>query len=111
MSIESLCDKTVTLQQRSESRTQSGVAQYTWTDLTTTAKARIQPVTSYERTLALQQGHEISHVIYFAVDPGVGNGDRIVFGSRTFDVESKPIDFDEQGRVWKVTALETEQRQ
>ena len=112
MSIESLCDKTVTLQQRSESsRTQSGAAVYTWVTLTATAKARIQPASSYERTLALQEGTEISHTIYFAVDPAVVGGDRILFGSRIFAVEAKPVNFDEQGRLWRVGVNETDQRQ
>ena len=112
MTIASLCDKLVTPYARVEARTGgAGSASYTWPTAGTPFYVRIQPASSYDRTIALQRDTEISHVMYSVSDPGVDEGDRIVFDSRNFDVQAKPIDTDEQNRLWKLEVLETGQQQ
>lgn len=111
MTIASLCDKLVTPYACVETRGAAGSAAYTWPTAGTPLRARIQPASSYDRTLALQKDTEISHVMYFASDPGVDEGDRIVFASRNFACQAKPINVDELNRLWKLEVLETGQQQ
>lgn len=111
MSIRSLCDKLVTPYARVETRGTAGSASFTYPTAGTPFRARIQPATSHERAIAMQRDDEITHIMYAADDPSIDARDRLVFDSRNFDVVSKPIDTDEQGRLWRWEALETGQQQ
>lgn len=111
MSIQSLCDKLVTPYARVESRGAAGSAAFTYPTAGTAFRARLQPSSSYERTIALQRDSEISHVMYTPADHGLDEQDRIVWDGRNFDVQAKAINFDEQDRLWKTELLETGQEQ
>lgn len=111
VSIRSLCDKLIDIYARVETRGAAGSATYTYPTLTKQIRSRIQPATSSQRTIALQRDDEITHIMYFPDDPEVDDGDRIVFEGRNFDVTSKATNTDEQGRLWRIEALETGQQQ
>ena len=111
MTIASLCDKAVDHYTAVKATGTAGSTAFTWPTVTATLKARIQPASASERDYARQRDTEISHVMYFPDDPGIGTRDKIVFDSRTFDVKTKATNTDEQNRLYKVLVLETEQRQ
>jgi len=111
MSIQSLCDKLVTPYARVRTDGAAGSAAFTYPTAGAPFHVRIQPASSYERTIALQRDTEISHVMYTPADPGLNEGDRIVWDGRNFDVQAKAINFDEQDRLWKLEVLETGQQQ
>lgn len=111
MSIQSLCDKLVTPYARVRGEGRAGSAAYTYPTAGAAFRARIQPSGAYERMIALQRDSEISHVMYTAADPGLNEGDRIVWDDRNFDVQAKAVNFDEQDRLWKTELLETGQQQ
>ena len=111
MSLTSLCDKLVDIYPKVEARGSAGGRTVTWPTKSASVRARIQPTSMSEQTLALQRGSSITHVLYFTADPSIGNGDEVRFGTRVFRAESDAIDFDEQGRLWKVRAEEQEQNQ
>jgi len=101
----------VTIYTRSSTRGTAGSRAFTWTRGADLA-CFIQPARSSDITLAEQRGYQVSHVIYFGQDPGVEGGDYLLYeGTRRFDVQSKPLNQDELDKVWKVLALESEQRQ
>ncbi len=111
MTIASLCDKSVDHYAAVRTTGTAGSAAFTWPTKTATLSCRIQPASASELDYAKKRDTEISHVLYFATDPGLDTRDKLFFGSRTFDVKAKATNTDEQNRLYKVLVQETDQRQ
>ena len=97
----------VTLQTRSSALDSHGEDVLTYTTLAT-AWAEIKAVSSSERLESQQIKAEISHTIairYAASYAGIGAEDRIVYGSRTFDIVA-PVDPDGRSRELEFTVKE-----
>jgi hypothetical protein len=98
-----------------ETRGAAGSASYSWTEKRSGAKGtvacRIQPARAFDKSLAKQDGYDISHVLFFSEDPQLLYHDQVWYNGRKFLIEGIPIDVDELGRLWKVSAQEQEQRQ
>lgn len=113
MSIESLCSRHTLLHYARSAGTTgaAGSLTYNWDTLTATLQGFIQPVSAAERLQLMQAGYEVTHVIYFASNPGVVNEDKLVYDGRTFKVDGKATNTDEAGRLWRVECTELEHDQ
>lgn len=115
MSIHSLCDKPVEIHPRVETRGTAGSASFNWDAIRVgpTGKmwAAIQPARAFDRNLAKQDGYEISHTLYFPSNPQLQYHDQVWYKGRKFMIEGRQIDFNEAGHLFRVNAMETEQRQ
>lgn len=77
----------VTIERRGTSQDAAGQVQETWTT-TTSVWASINPVIGKEYFNASGERSEVTHKISFYYGPTVAPRDRIVYGSRTFDIKS-----------------------
>jgi len=113
MSIQGLCSRhAVSHYARSKASIgAAGSATYTWPTLTASLTGFVQPLGAGESLQAMQAGYEITHVVYFASDPGVTNQDKLLYGTRTFMVNGKATNTDEAGRLWRVDCTELEHNQ
>ncbi len=103
MSISSLCDKTVTVERSGLTVSATGAYEETF-GIWKTVKARIQPLKADEMVKLGRQATDIGIRIY-CVPCGIQEPDRIVFGTRTFEVLGVR-DIDEQGRLMTVDCVE-----
>jgi len=103
MSIDSLTDKTITVQRATAIVSEAGAYEEVY-DTLTTAKARIQPLTAAELVKLGREATDIGIRLY-CVPCGIQEPDRIVYGSRTFEVVGVR-DIDEQGRLSTVDCVE-----
>ena len=103
MSIESLADKTVTIQRASMSVTAAGAYEEVFEE-PVDWKARIQPLTAAELTKLGREATEVGIKLY-GIPDGIQEPDRITYGSRTFRVLGVR-DIDEQGRLATVDCIE-----
>lgn len=97
----------VTLQTRSSALDSFGDDGLTYTDLAT-AWGKIEAVSGSERLESQQIKAEVSHTItirYAASYASIGPQDRIVYGSRTFDIVSV-LDIDGRSREIEFTVKE-----
>jgi len=76
----------------------------TWTETETTANVQPRRADRLIQTGLLQS--EITHVVYFAADPGVKADDQIVWGEITLSVLSRGRDMAGRGEVFAVDCRE-----
>jgi|GEM_PF-4152491 len=111
MSLSSLCSRhTVVHNTQSETTGTAGSLSPSQTQ-GNTHTCFIQPASTNDRLVSTQFETEISHVLYYDHDPGLEQGDEVIFGTRTFEVDARAINTDEAGRLWKVYALEKDRDQ
>jgi hypothetical protein len=82
MSMQSLMNTTVTIQQEVETKSAAGFTTRAWSDLTADIPARVQNLSMDAILVYGRLGLLVSDVIYFNVDPeltGVENNRRIVW--------------------------------
>ena len=103
MSIDSLCDKTITVERSNTSVSASGAYEETF-GIWKTVKARIQPLRADELVKLGRQATDIGIRLY-CVPCGIQEPDRIVYSGRTFEVLGVR-DIDEQGRLMTVDCVE-----
>ena len=103
MSIESLADKTVTIERSSVAVSDTGAYEETF-GIWKTIKARIQPLKADELVKLGREATDIGIRLY-CVPAGIQEPDRIVYGGRTFEVLGGR-DIDEQGRLMTVDCVE-----
>ncbi len=103
MSIDSLADKTVTIQRVSMAVSAAGAYEETFTDLLTW-KVRIQPLTANELVKLGREATDIGIKLY-GVPADVQEPDRVTYGSKTYRVIGVR-DIDEQGRLMTVDCVE-----
>lgn len=94
----------VTLQ--SISRVSDGQGGYTesWTDVAD-LWASIEPVKGYEKYQAMQVQTPVSHKMVIRYRSGVTTKNRILYGSRVFDIK-EVLNVNEDGRFLQIKALE-----
>jgi len=117
MSIRSQCSRhLVTHQPRSASVGSAGSQAFTYSG-TTQKRCFIQPRTSYDSLVLDQREYVITHVVYFADDPGSSHGDHLVvvvpteWAGRVLEQIGKPVDQAGVGRLWRVDCEERERNQ
>ena len=103
MSIESLADKTVTIQRASMDLMPSGAYEETFGE-PVAWKARIQPLTASELIKLGREATEVGIKLY-GIPPMIQEPDRVIYGDRTFRVIGVR-DIDEQGRLATVDCVE-----
>ena len=103
MSIESLCDKSVSVLRPTMITSDTGAYEETFA-VWKTIDARIQPLTAAELTKLGREATDIGIRLY-CVPAGIQEPDRILYGSRTFEVIGVR-DIDEQGRLMTVDCVE-----
>ena len=103
MSLDSLCDKTITVERSAVNTTATGAYEETFA-IWKTVKARIQPLRADELVKLGRQATDIGIRLY-CVPCGIQEPDRIVYGGRTFEVLGVR-DIDEQGRLMTVDCVE-----
>ena len=103
MSLDSLCDKTITVERSSLSVSASGAYEETY-GIWKTVKARIQPLKADELVKLGRQVTDVGIRLY-CVPCGIKEPDRIEFGKRTFEVLGVR-DIDEQGKLMTVDGVE-----
>lgn len=103
MSLDSLCDKTITVERSSLDVSASGAYEETFA-IWKTVKARIQPLRADEMVKLGRQATDIGIRLY-CVPCGIQEPDRIVYDGRTFEVLGVR-DIDEQGRLMTVDCVE-----
>ncbi len=103
MSLDTLCDKTVTVERPTTNVTDTGAYEETF-GIWKTVKARIQPLSAVELVKLGRQATDVGIRLY-CVPCGIQEPDRIVFGTRTFEVLGVR-DIDEQGRLMTVDCVE-----
>ena len=76
-----------------------------WTIVSSELEAWIQPASAAVQLLYAQRELTVSHKIYFAEDPAIVEGDRLLYGDRRFSIVGKrqPGGF---GAFWVVMAWE-----
>ena len=99
-------NKRVTLQRRSEGRTAVGQPVDTWSALDT-VWADIQPVSGTEHLLASGEASDVTHKVRVRAraDFRLAPRDRILYGTRTFDIHSV-LDEAERGDLWLIMTKE-----
>ncbi len=103
MSLDSLCDKTISVLRPAVLVSDSGAYEETY-GIWKTVKARIQPLTATELEKLGREATDIG-IRFYCVPCGIEEPDRIGYGSRTFEVLGVR-DIDEQGRLMTVDCVE-----
>ena len=103
MSLDSLCDKTVTVERSGLAVSASGAYEETF-GIWKIVKVRIQPLRADELVKLGKQATDIGIRLY-RVPCGIQEPDRIVYGSRTYEVLGVR-DIDEQDRLMTVDCVE-----
>ena len=103
MSIDSLCDKTISVQRPSTLMADTGAYEEAWA-VWKTVKARIQPLNATEMVKLGREATDVGIRLY-CVPCGIQEPDRIGYGSRTFEVLGVR-DIDEQDRLMTVDCVE-----
>lgn len=94
----------VTIQSQSTAQDGHGQPVDTWTDVQS-VWASIRPISSKEYYAASGERGEITHEIKIRFGATVSSEDRIVYGTRVFDI-MPPFDVDERNRFLVVRAIE-----
>lgn len=106
MSLASLTSiHSVTIEQRTTAKDAAAGVTRTWSTKSTKT-CRVQPLSASKRAEFAKNEIQVSHTMYFDVDPSISNGDRIKFGSRYFEVRSNARNVDELNRLYVVYAQE-----
>jgi len=88
MSFDTLMNVTVDVQQCSVSNTRRGGVTRTWTNRYASMPARIQPMTGVEAQLYGSTRTPVTHHMFVSGNyTGITEQDRIVYGTRTFEIE------------------------
>ena len=103
MSIDSLCDKTITVERSGIAISDTGAYEETF-GLFKTVKARIQPLSANEMTKLGREATDVGIRLY-CIPCGIQEPDRITYGTRTFEVLGVR-DIDEQDRLMTVDCVE-----
>ncbi len=103
MSIDSLCDKTISVLRPAVLVSDTGAYDEAYT-VWKTVKARIQPLTAGELDKLGREATDVGIRLY-CVPCGIQEPDRIGYGGRTFEVLGVR-DIDEQGRLMTVDCVE-----
>ena len=103
MSIDSLCDKTITIERSGLTVSGTGAYEETY-GIWKTVTARIQPLSATEMVKLGREATDVGIRLY-CVPCGIQEPDRIVFGTRTFEVLGVR-DIDEQDRLMTVDCVE-----
>ena len=102
MSLTSLCDKTIIIQEMTAGSADGmgGTSGASWANWVTGVKARIQPISGDEQLLYSQVQQRVTHHIYLEpiVSSDVTIENRILYGTRAFNVKLVR-DIDEQDRL------------
>ncbi len=93
----------VTVRTRSVSNTRGRQVE-TWTETETTAN--VQPRTADRLIQVGLLQSEVTHVVYFAADPGVKADDQIVWGTTTLNALSRARDQAGRGGIFAVDCRE-----
>ncbi len=104
MSIESLLVSTVNVQTPTATRDSYGGYEESWGNAIVGLPCRINPVSGTEAFSMGKEGATITHKIY-CVPRTITESDRIVFGTRTFDI-IEVRDTDELGRLMVIGCTE-----
>jgi len=94
---------TVTVRTRTLTNTR-GQQTEAWTETATTANVQPRTADRLIQTGLLQS--EVTHVVYFASNPGVKADDQIVWGTTTLNVLSRPRDQAGRGGIFAVDCRE-----
>ena len=103
MSLDSLCDKTITIERPDIAVSSAGAYEETY-GIWKTIKARIQPLSATEMTKLGREATEIG-IRFYCIPVAIQEPDRISFGTRTFEVIGVR-DIDEQDRLMTVDCVE-----
>ena len=87
MSVETLCIHTITIQENTAVPDGKGGNPATWTTKHANIKARIRPIAAREDERWEGVAADLTHTVYIAdATLDIKEKDRVVFGSRTFDI-------------------------
>ena len=87
MSFRSLLNSTVNIQRRTKITDGAGGFTPGWANIATNVPCRIQPMSGGEQTLYRKENTEVTHKLFFETDVTFAEEDRIVFGTKKFDIE------------------------
>lgn len=94
----------VTFQRTKQTPDTAGGFTEAWVDIGS-AWAKIEPVKSYEKFVAMQTETHVSHNITIRYNKDVTTAKRMIFGSRIFDIVGV-INVNEENVVLKISAME-----
>jgi SPP1 family predicted phage head-tail adaptor len=97
-------DKKVTIQRQSDTQDSVGQLVDTWT-VTATVYASIEPLSAREYFNASGERAEVTHKIGMVYGPTISPRDRVVYGSRTFEIRSV-INIEERNRELQLMCTE-----
>ena len=97
-------DKKVSIQRQTTTTDSSGQPQDTWTT-TSNPWVSIRPISGKEYFNASGERAQVSHEVVLRHGPTVAPKDRIVYGSRTFDIQSV-LNLEERSRYLKLMCRE-----
>jgi len=104
MTLNSLLVHTCEIQQKTQSRDDTGAVQYTWSAVVgAPTTCRLQPMNSKESLNFRRSGVEVDTKVFFDSDPGMGPNRRIVFESRYYLFQGV-YEWDHINRGWTVIA-------
>ena len=93
MSVAGLLNTTCTIRRKTQTQSSAtGAISNSWANVATGVACSLNEGGQYESLNAGRENGQVTAVFYFAYGQDVNNGDRIVFGSRTFEVTGPPID-------------------
>lgn len=117
MSILSQCSRDlVSYQPRTASVGTAGAQAFTHSG-TTKKRCQIQPRGSFDNVIVEQREYVITHVLYFASDPGTSHGDQFTvvepagLKDKVLEQVGKAVDQTGLGRLWRVECEERERDQ
>lgn len=96
----------VTIQRRTLAPDALGEEIESWSNYKTNVHAQIQPVTARELVNGKQIDSNITHIIRFRYIPDLVSTDRIVYGTRIFNFDGPPINYQERNEITEITAIE-----
>lgn len=97
-------DKLVTLQRRGTTQDSAGQVVETWTEIQK-AWASIDPIVGREYFNASGERAEVTHRVKIHYGPTVAPRDRVLYGSRVFDIKSG-INIEERNRDLELMCTE-----
>jgi hypothetical protein len=100
----------ITIHARTDARDTAGgqaAASSLFDQTGTSARCFLQPASSSDVVLMMQQGYSITHVLFFASAPGISSGDGIKEGGKFMIARGKAVNVANVDKLWKLFAEET----
>lgn len=103
--MNNLCIHTVNVSRPTASKGTSGGEKDTYTTVYTGLVGMVQPVSATWQVMYSQRKIDVTHTFFTNQNPTIKNGDKIIFGTRTFLVRG----FRNLNEMGRVTAVDCEE--